>query len=67
MPNQEGAVSQDPMGGRPQQVTSKAEEILNDSVNGQESLCLTGGFEPSHLSFSLSFYKHFYSEGQEEI
>jgi hypothetical protein len=35
-------------------VTSEPEEILNDSVNGQESLCLTSGFEPSHLSLALA-------------
>ena len=35
-------------------MTSEPEEILNDSVNRQESLCLTGGFESSHLSFALS-------------
>jgi hypothetical protein len=54
MPNQEGAVSQDPMGNGPQKVASKPEEIFDDSVNRQELLCLTGGFELSHLSFSLS-------------
>jgi hypothetical protein len=54
MPNQENAVSQDTMCGRPYKVTSEPEKILNDSVNRQELLCLTGEFEPSHLSFALS-------------
>ena len=37
----------------PQQVASHAEEILDESMNGQESLRLTWRFELSHLSFSL--------------
>ena len=36
-----------------QQVTPDAEEILDESMNSQESLCLTGRFEPSHLPLSL--------------
>jgi hypothetical protein len=54
MPNQEDVVSQDTMCGRPYQVTSEPEGILNDSMNRLELLCLTGGFESSHLSFALS-------------
>ncbi len=36
-----------------QQVTPDAEEVLDESVHGQESLGLTRRFEPSHLSLSL--------------
>jgi hypothetical protein len=39
---------------RPQQVTSDSEEILDDSVDRPESLYLSHGFEPSHLSLTLS-------------
>lgn len=35
-------------------MTSNPEEIQDDSVSRQESLCLTGGFKSSHLSFALS-------------
>jgi hypothetical protein len=35
-------------------VTFKPEEILDYSVNRHESLRLSGGFEPLHLSFALS-------------
>jgi hypothetical protein len=38
----------------PQQVASDSEEILNDSVHRTESLRLTNGFEPAHLSLALS-------------
>src|SRR5262249_28649587 len=39
---------------RPQQVASDSEKILNDSVHRPESLHLTNGFEPAHLSLPLS-------------
>jgi hypothetical protein len=35
-------------------VASDSEEILNDSVHRPESLRLTNGFEPPHLSLALS-------------
>jgi hypothetical protein len=38
----------------PQQVTPDTEEVLGDSVHRQESLRLSGGLEPSHLSLPLS-------------
>ena len=37
----------------PQQVASDAEEILDESMNGQESLRLTWRFELSHLPLTL--------------
>ena len=40
--------------GSPQQVTSDTEEILNDSMDRQESLRLSGRLEPSHLPLALS-------------
>ncbi len=39
--------------GRPEQMPSDSEEIQDDSVDRQESLRLSGGLEPSHLSLSL--------------
>ena len=38
---------------RSQQVTSNVEKVADESVHGQESLCLTGRFEPSHVSLTL--------------
>ena len=38
---------------RSQQVTANVEKIPDESMHGQESLCLTGRFEPSHLSLAL--------------
>ena len=35
-------------------MASKSEKIVNDSVHRPESLHLTSGFEPSHLSLPLS-------------
>ncbi len=54
VPNEEGASSQHPLVGCPQQVSSDTEEILGDSVHRQESLGLSRGFEPSHSSLPLS-------------
>jgi hypothetical protein len=42
------------MVGRPESVSCQSEEILNDSVNVQESLRLIRRLEASRLSFSLS-------------
>ena len=38
---------------RLQQMPADAEEVLDKSMHGQESLRLTWRFELSHLSFSL--------------
>ena len=38
---------------RSQQMTANVEEVADKSVHGQESLCLTGRFEPSHVSLTL--------------
>ncbi len=54
MPNNEGALPQDPVAGWPRQMSSDPEEIQDDSVDRQESLRLSGGLESSHLSLSLS-------------
>ena len=35
---------------RSQQVTANVEKIPDESMHGQESLCLTGRFEPAHVS-----------------
>jgi hypothetical protein len=40
--------------GRPQRVASDSEKILNDSVHRPESLRLSHGCKPSHLSLTLS-------------
>ena len=53
-PNKEGAGSQCPVVGWPQQMPSDPEEIQDDSVDRQELLCLSGRLEPSHLSLPLS-------------
>ena len=50
----EGAGSQYPVVGRPQQMPSDSEEIQDDSVDRQESLRLSGRLEPSHLPLTLS-------------
>ena len=42
------------MMGSPQQMTSDTEEILNDSIDRQKSLCLARGLESSHLSLPLA-------------
>jgi hypothetical protein len=39
---------------RPQQVASDSEKVLDHSVYRPESLHLSDGFEPSHLSLALS-------------
>lgn len=39
---------------RSQQVPSNSEEILDDSVDGQESLGMAGRFESAHLPLSLA-------------
>ena len=36
-----------------QQVTSHSEKILNDTMEGQEPLCLAGRFEAPHITFPL--------------
>ena len=38
---------------RSQQVTANVEEVADKSVHGQESLCLTARFKPSHVSLAL--------------
>ena len=38
---------------RSQQVTANVEKVADESVHGQESLRLTGRFEPSHVSHQL--------------
>src|SRR3989442_15795314 len=35
-------------------MTPHAKEIPNESVHGQESLSVSGGFEPPHLSLALA-------------
>ena len=42
------------MAGWPNQMPSDPEEIQDDAVGRQESLRLSGGLEPAHLSLSLS-------------
>ena len=42
-----------PMMHRSHQVTANAEEVAEESMHGQESLCLPGRFEPAHLSLAL--------------
>ena len=42
------------MVGWPQQMPSDSEEIQDDPMDRQESLCLSGELEPSHLSLPLS-------------
>ncbi len=42
------------MAGWPQQIPSDPEEIQDDSVDRQESLRLSRGLEPPHLSLPLS-------------
>ena len=54
MPNKEGALSQDPVVGWPQQMPPDSEVIQDDSVDRQESLCLSGRLEPSHLPLALA-------------
>jgi hypothetical protein len=39
---------------RPQQVTSHTKEILNEAVHREKPLRMRSGFEPAHLSFTLS-------------
>lgn len=41
------------MVGWPKQMPSDPKEIQDNSVDRQESLCLTGRFEPSHLALTL--------------
>ena len=53
-PNKEGAGTQYPVVGWPQQMPPDPKEIQDDSVNRQESLGLSDGLEPSHLSLPLS-------------
>src|SRR5712692_1214280 len=35
-------------------MTAHTEQIPNEAVNRQESLCVRSGFEPSHLSLALA-------------
>ena len=53
-PQVDSTLSQHPMIGGTQQMASDSEEIQDDSVDRQESLGLSGGLEPPHLSLSLS-------------
>ena len=53
VPSEECATSKLSVMTRLQQVSSDAEEVLDKSMNGQESLGLTRRFEPSHLPFTL--------------
>ncbi len=52
-PSDEGATSQLSMMASLQQSAPDAEEVLDESVPGQESLRLTWRFELSHLPLSL--------------
>jgi len=54
VPHKEGTGSQPTVMSSLEQVTSHAKEIPNQSVHRQESLRVSGGFEPSHLSFALA-------------
>ena len=54
MPIKRGMGSQHPVIGWPQQVASDSEKILDNSADRPESLCLSHGFESSHLSLTLS-------------
>ena len=38
---------------RSQQVTANVEQVADESVHGQESLRLTGRFEPAHVPLAL--------------
>ena len=53
VPSEECATSKLSVMTRLQRVSSDAEEVLDKSMNGQESLGLTRRFEPSHLPFTL--------------
>ena len=53
-PSKEGTGSPYPVVGWPNQMPSYPEEIQNDALDRQEPLRLSGGFEPAHLSLSLS-------------
>ena len=54
VPYQEGTGSQRPVVSRPKQVAPHAEQIPNEAVHGQESLRVSHGFEPPHLSLTLT-------------
>ncbi len=53
-PQTEGAISEHSVVGRAQEVPPNPEEVLDDSVNGEEALGLAWRLEPAHLSLSLS-------------
>ena len=48
---------------RPKQVATDTEEVVDESVHGEESLHVSGGFKSSHLSFALPsrLVRHFRS------
>src|ERR1700730_3683873 len=50
VPHKKGAGSQQTVVSSPEQVTPQAKKIPNESVYRQESLRVSGGFEPPHLS-----------------
>ena len=52
-PDAEGTIPQSTVVGRAHEVPSNPEEVLDDSVNGEEALRLAWRLEPAHLSFAL--------------
>jgi len=48
-PDREGSRSQEPVIGRSQQVVPSSEKVLDDTVDRQESLCLAGRLESTHV------------------
>ena len=47
-PNTEHAIM-----GSAHQMSTAAKQVVNGTMNRQKPLCLSRGFEPAHLSFSL--------------
>ena len=52
-PNPERSISQRAVIGGTHEVTTNPEQVLDDTVNGEEALRLTRRFEPAHLSLAL--------------
>ena len=53
-PNGEGAPTQEPIILRLQQVPTHSEEILDEAVQAEEPLSLTGRLEATHIPFPLT-------------
>jgi len=53
-PHAEGAISEHSVIGRAHEMPPNSEQVLDEPVYREESLRLTGRFEPAHLSLSLS-------------